>query len=116
MLLLEAIERGELVAPPLEIARLQAVVESYRETIADDRSMQIVSIPASEEAVRRRRRRARAEAPAGTVVTYLRVSSSQQALSGLGLEAERATVAAYAERKGLVIVGSTATRALARSP
>ena len=38
MLLLEAIERGELVAPPLEIARLQAAVESYPETSADDRS------------------------------------------------------------------------------
>ena len=64
-----------------------------------------MSIPASEEAVRRRRRRARAEAPAGTVVTYLRVSTSEQALSGLGLEAQRATLAAYAERQGLVIVG-----------
>jgi DNA invertase Pin-like site-specific DNA recombinase len=38
------------------------------------------------------------------VVTYLRVSTSEQALSGLGLEAQRATVAAYAERKGLTIV------------
>jgi DNA invertase Pin-like site-specific DNA recombinase len=59
----------------------------------------------SEEAVRRRRRRTCAEAPVGTVVTYLRVSTSEQALSGLGLEAQRATVAAYAERKGLTIVG-----------
>ena len=52
-----------------------------------------------------RRRGAHAEAPAGTVVTYLRVSTSEQALSGLGLEAQRATVAAYAERKGLEITG-----------
>jgi DNA invertase Pin-like site-specific DNA recombinase len=54
---------------------------------------------------RRRRRRGSTEAPAGTVITYLRVSTSEQALSGLGLEAQRATVAAYAERKGLTIVG-----------
>jgi DNA invertase Pin-like site-specific DNA recombinase len=33
------------------------------------------------------------------------VSTSEQALSGLGLEAQRATVAAYAERKGLEITG-----------
>jgi DNA invertase Pin-like site-specific DNA recombinase len=65
----------------------------------------VVSRPVSEEAVRRRRRRTCAEAPAGTVVTYLRVSTSEQALSGLGLEAQRATIAAYAERKGLTIVG-----------
>jgi DNA invertase Pin-like site-specific DNA recombinase len=39
------------------------------------------------------------------VVTYLRVSTSEQALSGLGLEAQRVTVAAYAERRGLTIVG-----------
>ena len=39
------------------------------------------------------------------MVTYLRVSTSEQALSGLGLEAQRATVAAYAERKRLTIVG-----------
>jgi hypothetical protein len=45
MLLLEAIERGELVATPLEIARLQGAVEasarspeSYREARADKRS------------------------------------------------------------------------------
>lgn len=55
-------------------------------------------------APRRRRRRGSAEAPPGTVVTYLRVSTSEQALSGLGLDAQRVTVAAYAERKGLTIV------------
>ncbi len=53
----------------------------------------------------RRRRRAHPEAPSGTVVTYLRVSTSEQALSGLGIDAQRATVADYAERKGLTIVG-----------
>ena len=58
-----------------------------------------------EQAVRRRRRRGCTEAPAGTVLTYLRVSTSEQALSGLGLEAQRATITAYAERKGLTIVG-----------
>jgi DNA invertase Pin-like site-specific DNA recombinase len=35
----------------------------------------------------------------------LRVSTSEQALSGLGIDAQRVTVAAYAERKGLKIVG-----------
>jgi hypothetical protein len=30
----------------------------------------------------------------------LRVSTAEQALSGLGLDAQRATVTAYAERKG----------------
>jgi DNA invertase Pin-like site-specific DNA recombinase len=64
-----------------------------------------VSNPVVDEpAPSRRRRRGRAETPPGTVVTYLRVSTSEQALSGLGLEAQRATVAAYAERKGLTIV------------
>lgn len=43
-------------------------------------------------------------APAGTVVAYLRVSTAEQACSGLGIEAQRAAVAAYAERKGLTIV------------
>lgn len=52
----------------------------------------------------RRRRRTSTEAPIGTVVTYLRVSTSEQSLSGLGIEAQRATVAGYAERKGLTIL------------
>jgi DNA invertase Pin-like site-specific DNA recombinase len=64
-----------------------------------------VSRSASDRAVRHRRRRACAHAPAGTVVAYLRVSTAEQALSGLGLEAQRATIAAYAERKALTIVG-----------
>ena len=46
MLLLEAIERGELVATPLEVARLLGAVEAlgaiawsaYPEASADDRS------------------------------------------------------------------------------
>jgi DNA invertase Pin-like site-specific DNA recombinase len=37
-------------------------------------------------------------------VLYLRVSTSEQAASGLGIEAQRATAEAYAARKGLVIV------------
>jgi Resolvase, N terminal domain len=53
----------------------------------------------------RRRRGPQAEARAETVVTYSRVSTSEQALSGLGIDAQRATVAAYAERKELTIVG-----------
>ena len=38
------------------------------------------------------------------MVVYLRVSTSEQALSGLGIEAQRATAVGYAERKGLTIV------------
>ncbi|MHC6215192.1 recombinase family protein [Rhodococcus ruber] len=52
-----------------------------------------------------RRRRGRVIAPEGTVVAYLRVSTSEQAASGLGLEAQRATIADYAARKGLKVVG-----------
>jgi DNA invertase Pin-like site-specific DNA recombinase len=54
-------------------------------------------------AVRRRGSRKR-QAPENTVVVYLRVSSSEQALSGLGIEARRAAAASYAERKGLAII------------
>ena len=64
----------------------------------------VTSSAADQPAPRHRRRRAGAETPPGTVVTYLRVSTSEQALSGLGIDAQRATVAAYAERKGLTIV------------
>ena len=52
----------------------------------------------------RRRRSHKVAAPADTVVVYLRVSTSEQAASGLGIEAQRATAQAYAGRKGLTIV------------
>jgi Resolvase, N terminal domain len=54
-------------------------------------------------AVRRRWGRNMA-AREGTVVVYLRVSTSAQAASGLGIEAQRATAQVYVERKGLTIV------------
>ena len=38
------------------------------------------------------------------MVTYLRVSTSEQSLSGLGIEAQRATVLGYAQRKELTIL------------
>lgn len=50
-----------------------------------------------------RRRRTRAEAPANTAVAYLRVSTSEQADSGAGLAAQRATITAEAERRGWTI-------------
>ena len=37
-------------------------------------------------------------------MVYLRVSTSGQAASGLGIEAQRATSQAYADRKGLTII------------
>lgn len=50
-----------------------------------------------------RRRRTRAEAPAGTVAAYLRVSSAEQAESGLGIEAQRASITAEAQRRGWTV-------------
>jgi Resolvase, N terminal domain len=51
------------------------------------------------------RRRARTvAAPENSVILYLRVSTSEQAASGLGIEAQRATAHAYADRKGLMII------------
>lgn len=44
------------------------------------------------------------KAPSDTVVLYLRVSTLEQAASGLGIEAQRATASLYAERKGLAIL------------
>jgi DNA invertase Pin-like site-specific DNA recombinase len=52
----------------------------------------------------RRKRGDKPIGPARSVIVYLRVSTSEQALSGLGPEAQRATVTAYAERKGLTVV------------
>jgi DNA invertase Pin-like site-specific DNA recombinase len=49
------------------------------------------------------RRRART-ASAGTVVGYLRVSTDEQVASGAGLEAQRAAIAAEADRRGWSVV------------
>lgn len=49
------------------------------------------------------RRRTRT-APAGTVVAYIRVSTDEQATSGAGLDAQRAAIAAEADRRGWTIV------------
>ncbi len=51
-------------------------------------------------APRRRFRTASAE----SVVSYLRCSSDEQAVSGLGIEAQRDSITSYADRKGLTIV------------
>ncbi|MBT2269789.1 recombinase family protein [Rhodococcus erythropolis] len=63
-----------------------------------------MTTPTADSSPSRRRRRSRVEAPAGTVVAYLRVSTTEQAVSGLGLEAQRATITAYSARKGLTVV------------
>jgi DNA invertase Pin-like site-specific DNA recombinase len=49
-------------------------------------------------------RRRAGKAPEGTVVAYLRVSTDEQATSGAGLAAQRATIAAEAERRGWNVV------------
>ena len=52
--------------------------------------------------------RRRKPAPPNTVVSYIRVSTDEQAVSGLGLEAQRGTIAAYAARKALTVVAEYA--------
>lgn len=47
----------------------------------------------------------RTTAPADTAVAYLRVSTEEQATSGLGLAAQRASIETEAARRGLTIVG-----------
>lgn len=59
--------------------------------------------PRPAAAIPGRRRRIRPEAPAGTVVAYLRVSTDEQAASGAGLEAQRTAITAEAERRGWTI-------------
>jgi hypothetical protein len=43
-------------------------------------------------------------APAGTVVAHVRVSTADQAESGAGLDAQRTTITAEAERRGWTMV------------
>lgn len=63
-----------------------------------------MTAPAAQStAIPGRRRRTRTEAPAGTVVAYLRVSTDEQAVSGAGLDAQRATITAEAARRGWTI-------------
>ncbi len=48
--------------------------------------------------------RTRPTAPAATAVAYLRVSTQEQSDSGLGLDAQRRTIEAYAAARGITIV------------
>lgn len=47
-------------------------------------------------------------APANTVIAYVRVSTTEQADSGLGLAAQRAAIATEATRRGWTVVGEFA--------
>jgi DNA invertase Pin-like site-specific DNA recombinase len=49
--------------------------------------------------------RRRLKAPALTAAAYIRVSTDEQAASGAGLEAQRSTITAEAERRGWTITG-----------
>jgi DNA invertase Pin-like site-specific DNA recombinase len=63
------------------------------------------SLIASATAPKARRRRVEARVKLETTaVGYLRVSTQEQALSGLGLEAQRSEVERYAEAHGLTVV------------
>lgn len=53
----------------------------------------------------RKPRRRTVTAPAGTAIGYLRVSTDEQAVSGLGLEAQRAAILAHAEALGVSVIG-----------
>ena len=52
-----------------------------------------------------RRTRTRAAAPSTVAAGYLRVSTADQADSGLGIAAQRAAILDYAEREGLTVAG-----------
>lgn len=50
------------------------------------------------------RRRRKSTAPTGTAAAYIRVSTDEQAASGAGLEAQRATITTEAKRRGWTVV------------
>lgn len=53
----------------------------------------------------RKPRRRTVTAPAGTAIGYLRVSTDEQAVSGLGLDAQKATILDHAASLGVTVIG-----------
>ena len=50
------------------------------------------------------------------IISYIRVSTGKQAKSGLGLEAQRAAIARFAEAEGLEVTASSSRSRPAREP
>lgn len=71
----------------------------------DDRQCYSGVVSAPTNPIPGRRRRSATSAPPNTAVAYVRVSTEEQAASGAGLAAQRATIEAEAQRQGWTIVG-----------
>jgi DNA invertase Pin-like site-specific DNA recombinase len=72
--------------------------DRYCDTLTGEPTMTTTAIPG-------RRTRTRAAAPMTVAAGYLRVSTAEQADSGLGLDSQRTAITAYAEAQGLTVAG-----------